>query len=293
MAITRTAKGTKKDKTGSTTLFINNVTIEADATLVVGVGFDQGGPPALVTFEGRKLRRAGTLNGNGAAGRIYYARRSKARTGQLLVTFDDVSPPTAKAMWASTYSEVGEKDVLAEQAQAATAAPNSGSGVNTTIAKEALIGLLVAEGPDADADATANNGWSVGQVVGTVGAPPVSNIKVTELFKIVTAIESAQASADLTTARDCATLMATFRRMPHEKAVVLWVERAKCSGTCGDVMWTEPKSPNVVCSCAESAILDHILEGSAVAVASDAEFRTLAAAHRSLEHATDLLVEKA
>lgn len=212
MTITRTALGTATDKTSALTLTISNVTVDPGASLLVGIGYDVGDGEPIITWGQQTLDIVRTVSGNGIVARVasYYRRAADPRTNDLIATWTTTAP-TAKAMIAVEVLDVAAQDVVNSQAEAATTDPDSGTATATSFADEFLFGICVSEGPSSDAIGTVQNSFTSGQRAGTVGAPPVSNITIHEIYKITTATESAQAAKTGATSRNWATILATFR----------------------------------------------------------------------------------
>ncbi len=59
----------------------------------------------------------------------------------------------------------------------------------------------------------------------------------------------------------------------------IWVARTKC--TCGYV-WTTPGSPNVVCACGQTHIIDNAVVSGGGEVTSEEDFKAAVAAELSV-----------
>jgi len=215
MAIVRTAKGTAPDKSAGLTVTVSSFQLQPGDLLLAGISYDVGSGSPVIKWGQRIVKPVVTVSGNNVVTRIasMIYNAGTARTRSLVATWTTTAP-TAKAMIATAFTPdvaFGIKDVTAFQSQAATGSPNSGTAVLINYVDEVLWGIFGSEGPSSDAIGTVQNGWTSGQRVGTAGAPPVSNITCHEIYKIVTAAESAQASKTGATVRNFSTAMATFR----------------------------------------------------------------------------------
>ncbi len=221
MSITRTAKGTATDKTGAATLVISSVQVER-RLLVVGIAYDVGSGSPVIKWGNQLLTPMSTVSGNGVTTRLAaYRRRRDPKTKDIVATWQ--SPvPTAKAMFASTFSEVGTIDLTSGLSQAATGSPNSGTAATPNFDDEVYIGAMGSEGPSSDAAGTPSNSYTAGQRAGTAGAPPVSNITIQEIYKIVSAAESTQAALTGATSRHCSSVLTTWRDRLRRRFSILF-----------------------------------------------------------------------
>ena len=208
--IARTALGTAADKTGAATLTISNVSLDDGDLLLVGIGYDTGqGAPALA-WGNQDLELAEAVSGGGLACRVFsFHRRKGTKSKDLVATWS--TGPTAKAMVAVKVTEVEAIELAFSQAETDTTDPDAGTAQATTTAAAFCFGIVATEGPLNDTAGTVQNGYTAGQRAGMNGAPPVSNITVHELFKILAATESTTAAKTGATSRDHCSVLTTWR----------------------------------------------------------------------------------
>lgn len=213
MAQTRTALGTNSAKTSGTSLTITGVTVPLGRTLIVGIAYDNSqGVPTSVKYGKRELtelkKRANA--GTGMTVALWRAAYLKHETSRDIVATWSAAIG-ARAMFATYITEAGRTDVDNSGEQDATTTPATGAIVTTTVASTIHIAAFMANGPNSDAAATANLGHTIGQRIGTIGAPPVSNVTLQETYEILTATGDCRATLSLTTARNCAGVICAFK----------------------------------------------------------------------------------
>ena len=213
MTITRTAKGTATDKTGALTLTIAGVQLEGDgSSLFVGLAYDSGAGAPTIRWGQQWLEPIVTQSGGGVVCRAaVYLRQGESVARNLVATWSG-SAPTAKAMFATELTDAAVPDLVASQSEAGTTDPDSGAASTPDKDPEVYFGVFASEGPESDTPGTIQNGYSDGQRAGTAGAPPVSNVTVHEVFKIVTAAESTAAAKTGATSRNHSTCLVTLRK---------------------------------------------------------------------------------
>jgi len=211
VAITRIAKGAISDKSSALTLTINSISLDEDTMLVVGIGYDFGLGVPEIKWGDHILELEKANSGNGVASRIlsFYRRRGGTATNNLVATWTTTAPES-KAMFATQVLGASTVDQESQNTQVATTSPNAGTSVTSLFDDEIFIGCMVSEGPSNDVPGTPSNGYTSGQRVGTTGVPPVSNVTVEEIYKIVTATESTQAEITGTESRDWTCVLGTF-----------------------------------------------------------------------------------
>lgn len=105
MPTTRIPQGTASAKASGTTLTIENVTVEAGQSLVVGVGSDNSqGPPVSVTHNGRPFRQSVARDnpGQNIVGALWLKPEYRfTQTGDIVIAWS--APITARAAWAVSF----------------------------------------------------------------------------------------------------------------------------------------------------------------------------------------------
>ena len=218
MAVTRTAKGTATDKTGSLTLTITGVQIAKDTSMLVGVGFDAGdGDPSMTwgnRFFDAPRERIQDLGIRTAYFSLY--NNGATSTHDVVLTWTTTAP-TAKAMFVTQVDDVRHRDVF-ELNSGSDGSPTSDDGVATlptNFAKEYLAGIFCSEGPVEDTAGTPGASFTSGQRAGTTGGVAATNITIHETYKI-TSLTSANAVASKTgaTSRDWGAIITTLKYYP-------------------------------------------------------------------------------
>jgi hypothetical protein len=215
LPIVRTAKGTVTDKTGALTLTISNLQLNPTnygAMLLVGIAFDDAGSAEapVIKWGTYRLERVYFRTGNGLTVIFYAFMRQKrtSATNDLVATW--TTAPTAKALFATEITGVGEQEIETRGGGASTDAPTAGAEVTSVEPVQIFIGAMASEGPQNDPAGTPGDGYTAGQRAGTGGLPPASNITIQEIFKIVSATEATQASLSGVTARSWSCVLASF-----------------------------------------------------------------------------------
>jgi hypothetical protein len=194
MAITRTAKGAIADKTNQTTwTALSSVSMASGDYLLVGAVGDL--ISSGITWNGITVPLVG---GNGGAN-MYGLLVASGAAGNIVVTFGAASG--AHALFATSVSGLASSALDVSSGNNGTSTTPSDPGVTTNKAVEIFIGALYTNGPSGDAVGTWGNSWSAGQRAGTIGSGATSNYTIQEGFKIVSAIESSQASLTGITSR--------------------------------------------------------------------------------------------
>jgi len=209
---TRTAKGTTSSKTSSTTLTLSNVSCNSGDALIAMVGNQTTNVPTSVAWGARELvlSRQRTNNTSGHVASVWIARNIvNTTTRNLVVTWGTAI--VAKCMAASTLDAGHVRDQYASGVQTASTAPSSTATPVQTEINDFAIGILASEGPNSDVAPTLSNSFTAGQRVGTVGAPPVSNITILEGFKQLTDATAQTLTGTGATARDWANVLITYR----------------------------------------------------------------------------------
>lgn len=206
MAITRTAKGTASAKASGTTLTVADVALTAGQTLIVGVAFDNSQGEPVVTLRNKELHVvAGSKQANAGTGfSVMLFRKIVHKTGTRDVTATWGAAIGARAMFVTAVDEASIKDVGQKNEQDGTGAPATGTAVTSTAADTISVAAFASVGPSSDTAGTAGAGHTLGQRVGTTGAPPVSNVTIQETFEILSATGNIRATLSGATSRDWA-----------------------------------------------------------------------------------------
>lgn len=211
MAITRTAKGTAQSKAATTSLTLSSVSLTAGDLLVVGIGYETDAALNSVQWGSRNLKLvadSGATRGDTRV-RLYRARVRDTATRDITVTW--AGNMSARAMFATAFTEVGAKDVGSTADFAAgTTAPNTGTAVTSTIAATVSVAAMVSGGPSGDTAGTAGDGHTLGQRVGTTGGGAATNVTIQETFEILAATGDVRSSLTGATGRIWACSIAAF-----------------------------------------------------------------------------------
>lgn len=212
---TRTAKGTTSSKTSSTTLTLSNVSCTDGDALIVLVANRTTNVPTSVAWGARELvlsrQRTDTVNGTVAS--IWIARNIvNTATRNLVVTWGTAI--VAKCMAAITLDSGHIRDQFASNLQTAATAPSTTATPAQTELNNFCIGILASQGPSSDVAPTLATGWTSGQRVGTVGAPPASNITLLEGYQQLSADGTAQTlSGTGATSANWTNVLVTYREI--------------------------------------------------------------------------------
>jgi len=213
MAITRTAKGTAGTKVSGTTLTISGVSFTPGSTLVVGIAWEEdhvGEKPAIKRGnKDLKFIASSQQKQGDTFVRLYKRRIKKGGSKDIVATWP--SNHTARAMFATQITESSAKDVQQSNGNASGTSPATGTAVTSTIADTISIAAFASVGPTNDTAATAGAGHTIGQRVGTSGAPPASNITLQETYEILSATGNVRSTLTLTTAREVAATIVAFK----------------------------------------------------------------------------------
>ena len=224
MTAIRTARGTNATKNGALTLTISDVTIAAPAMLHCAIGYDSGsGEPVSVKW-GRHILNERIANADFGVVCRQYGKEilgTESRTHDLVFTWETTAP-TAKAAFATQWANAYRPDRKSGAGQSASGSPSTGTSLETRFRGEAFIGAMVSEGPSSDAAGTPSNSWTAGQRIGTVGAPPVSNVTIQEIYfiqadnDVTQTVEGAITGA---TARDWSSTLTTYRQPNSQRDI--------------------------------------------------------------------------
>lgn len=213
MAQTRTALGTNSAKASGTSLSINNVTVPAGASLVVGLAYeDSQGQPDTVKY-GKKILTRAVKQIHSTAGLevgLWFARNIKKGTERDIVA-TWASAIEARAMFASYLTEAGAEDVQSKDENFNNTTITTGAAVLTTAAKTFHIAALASKGPNTDTVGTAASGDTLGQTVGTSGGVDTTNIFLRETYENFAIIGDLRGRILNATARDNAGAGVAFK----------------------------------------------------------------------------------
>lgn len=217
MVQTRTAKGTASSKTSGTTLTLSAVTCDVGSTLVVGVAWKDGGNSDKPTVKfGNKDMKFVTGSEEVTGDTVVRQYRKKIRKGgkarDISITWTNAK--LARCMFATQITEASVKDVQAGRNDTAATTPATSTPAaapDSNVANTIQVAAFAARGPNTDTAATAGAGHTIGQRVGTVGAPPASNITLQETYEALTAVGAVRSTITLTTARDTAQNVVAFK----------------------------------------------------------------------------------
>lgn len=208
--VARAAKGTATDKSTGLTLTVANVTIAQNARIVAGMGYDTGNGDPVVTWGADTLENDNTTAGAGVAARTSsFFHEGVSDTRDLVLTWDTTAP-TAKSVYVTEWTEVNVVERRRGNSQAATTSPTSGIRAGDFY-DEVYCGTLVSEGPQSDSAGTPQNGYTAGQRDGMGGAPPPSNITVSELYFVPDEPGATEAEKTGATARDWSSNLVIYR----------------------------------------------------------------------------------
>lgn len=228
MAISRTAKGTVSNKSSDLTLSISDVEITSPSTLLVLLAYDSGSGHPEVSWGPHQLMMRARVSGGGLACRVYkFFKRHGQHTNEVIATWTTTAP-TSKVMIATEISEVNRIDRKRVNSQLATTTPSSGALRNSNYVNEIFIGALASEGPPTDTVGTPANSYSSGQRVGVSGAPPLTNITLHEIYKIVSTKESTRARKTGATERDWCSILVMLHATDGENLLNTRWECSEC-----------------------------------------------------------------
>lgn len=277
---TRTAAGTASSKTSGSTLTISNVSLTSGAALVVGLAYDDAqGHPTSVTWGQRNLKiRPPAATRNPA----YDIAMSVWTVGSVR----DTATRDVVVTWAGNIAEragiavelegVNRLDQAAGNNEAVgTTTPNAGTTAPLSSPFNYALAFFVSEGPSSDTVTSAtidDDGTpataSIGQRAGTVGAPPVSNVTIQEVFLELTSPLPTTADLVAGTARLWTCAILTLEPLTVYSK---YTARAKDAG--GVVMWTDDDESSVASG---NALLNPDGTGVNIFTVTDAEHETAA-----------------
>ncbi len=220
---TRTAKGIANSKASGNTLALPNISLQAGAALIVGLGYDDAqGHPTEVKWGNRLLRRriARDPAGIDIAGSLWTVAFVK-NTETKDITASWSGNIVERAMFVTQLEGKNRIDVRSGNNDGtATTSPTTGAtGVQGKADNFALC-MFVSEGPDTnDTPGTAEimNGGSpnfdaasLGQRAGTNGAPPASNVTIQETYLQLTSSDPTEGRLVGATSREWTSMLLSF-----------------------------------------------------------------------------------
>lgn len=209
--IVRTAKGTATSKVSGTTLALASVEIIAGSSLVVGVTFDAGQGPPVVTWGNRELSRI-VLQSQGGASTALFLLRHVNNTNTRTITCTWAGAIVAKAMFATMVTGVQIQDVDAKQGQTTTQDPTTGVAATSTEPDTIQISALGSQGPSSDTPGTIGEGHTGGQRAGTTGGGAATNVTVHETYEILSATGDVRAAKTGATSRSWANVILAIKQ---------------------------------------------------------------------------------
>lgn len=209
--IVRTAKGTATSKVSGTTLALASVEIIAGSSLVVGVTFDAGQGPPVVTWGNRELSRI-VLQSQGGASTALFLLRHINNTNTRTITLTWGGAIVAKAMFATMVTGVQIQDVDAKQGQTSTQDPTTGVAATSTEPDTIQISALGSQGPSSDTVGTIGEGHTGGQRAGTTGGGAATNVTVHETYEILSATGDVRAAKTGATSRSWANVILAVKK---------------------------------------------------------------------------------
>ena len=209
---TRTAKGTANAKASGTGLDLAGVACDPEDSLIAGYIFDGANPPDTVTWGARALSKVGqrihATPDFGVA--IYHARRiHNAGTRTLTATWG--ASIGARAMFAITLDSPHVRDEIARSVQTDSSDPTVGPTAEHDRSDCFALGILGSEGPSGDTAPSISGDFAAGHRSGTVGAPPVGNKTLLEVYNQLTSSVPVTASGTGATSRDWCNIVVAFR----------------------------------------------------------------------------------
>lgn len=269
----RTAAGTASSKTSGSTLTISNVSLTADAALVVCLGYDDAqGHPTSVKWGQRNLKSRVARDPAG-----YDIAMSIWTIGSVR----DTATKNVVATWAGNIveragvaTELEGVNRIDERAgnndSTTTTTPTTGLTIPLSSRFNYALCFFVSEGPSGDTvtsgtihdDGSAATA-SIGQRAGTVGPAPVSNVTVQETFLELTSPLASQGDLIAGTSRLWVSAIITMDPLTvYEK----YTARAKDIGNV--IMWTTDDIASVANG---TALLNPDGTGANIFTVTDAE----------------------
>lgn len=189
----RIALGTASTKTSGTTLTVSSANPPVGCVIVVGVAFDNAaGAPTSVKWNGHSFgQRKFEDNATSGHALAIYTKRyvHKDVTADVIVTWG--SAITSRAMFVTAIDEANFIDGKAGRVHTTETQTPATGGATATLAKtnDFVVAAFGSAGPSSDTAGTLeirDNGTfvaaSVGQRVGTTGAPPTGNVTIAEAY---------------------------------------------------------------------------------------------------------------
>lgn len=254
------SKGTAKGKSSTNTLSKASIAVNKDSMLIVAVVYDDAnGHPTSVTYGNRKLklkisRDAGAID-IGMSVWIAPKIRDDA-TRDVTVTWS--SNIVEKAMLITSVEGINRvSDKKGNNETIATATPTT--GVTSTLEDSTLFAMcyFAGEAPEGDIvtlpEIKDNNVWTaatVGQKVGTVGAPPASNVLLQETYLQLTSNVATEGRITNDAARLWSNAILVFR---NSFDTLNYFSSGKCV-SCSEILWTTNNVNSVVCSCGDTIL---------------------------------------
>lgn len=211
MAIVRTAKGTVSNKSPASTLTLSSVSINAGATIIVGLSFVSTlGDPDTVKWGFRELKKVISRSQSGMTTALYILRYiNNNATRDIVATWS--GSIAAKAMFVTMIEGAQVEDETQGNTNTATANPGTGTAVTTNVADTMHIAAFGSRGPDSDTVGTVGVGHTSGQRIGTTGAPPASNVTIHETYELLTATGNVRSAKTGATSRDWANVIVALK----------------------------------------------------------------------------------
>lgn len=207
----RTALGTQK-AANATSLTLTNVAVAVGETIIVAVGVSgaSGASPTGVTWNGQALTLADASDQANVStiAAIYYKKiTTGGGTGSVVASFDIADDVALFALKHDTLAD-SPFDKGAANDDTTTTAADSGNTATTAQADEFLVGAICTSGPTTDGVPTWLNSFTAGQRDGNFGG---NNVTLNEGYHTVSSAAAYKAAATLATARDWASVIATFK----------------------------------------------------------------------------------
>jgi hypothetical protein len=208
--IDRRPRGYIAGNTQASSLTLTNVTVDEGSTLKVFVGCDLAADG--VTWNGLALANDLSVESTEFRLECWNLHDCPAGTGSVVADYS-VSGPYFKCAFTVVEVQNAAASPLDRMSSAAGTgtSPSSGTTAATTQANEVCLGAVLTEGPQSDDHGTWANGWSDGQVVGTVGGG--ANVTVDDGYKFVYATGTQVAAKTGITSRDWAAACLTLKEV--------------------------------------------------------------------------------
>ena len=279
--VTRIAKGTASAKASGSTLTVSNVALNSDSAIIVALGYDDAqGHPTSVKWGNRNLKSRISRNPAGfdIAMSVWTAGSVRdTATRDIVATWS--GNITERAMVVTAVEGVNKINEKAGNNHAvATTDPVTGGTVSVKAANDFVFCFFVSEGPDNNdtvgtaeiKDVDTFTAATLGQRRGTNGAPPVSNVTVTETFLQLTSCEATEGRLTGATSRLWTNAIITMTPL---SVYVKYTHRGKCPEY-SQILWTTDDISSVGCRCGNTVLhADGTSEGGLL-TATDAEHET-------------------